>query len=203
MKNTLTKGFLLFTLFASGVAVAGGAWAQPVIEGRVLEQGSDAPLANVVVTVIWAGSTGGEGSCLHSAAALTDANGYYRIPEWRHRARMGRFPRIEPVVSAYLAGYVQTSTQGRTLYLAPDPANNTDRLATLNRWRGVAECADAPAGHRRPSPLPSALLEEAKTLVDGNTEPEKLEPFRRAVESQRYGKAEAKRRHEKRMGKAK
>lgn len=203
MKNTLTKGFLLFMLFASGVSVAGGAWAQPVIEGRVLEQGSDAPLANVVVTVVWAGSTGGDGSCLHSAAALTDANGFYRIPEWRHRARMGNFPRVVPVVTAYLAGYVEAGKVEQTFYLARDPADKSDRLQTLDRWRGIAACADAPADNHRPSPLPSALLEEAKTLVDANTEPEKLEPFRLAVESQRYGKVEAKRRQEKRMEKAK
>jgi len=120
----MKKVILLFVLLVGGISLPGLSLAQAVIDGRVLEDQSSAPLANVIVTVIWAGSTGGEGSCLHSAAALTDANGYYRVLEWRHPARIRNFPRVVPVVSAYLAGYAEAKKNGSpgTIYLARDPA---------------------------------------------------------------------------------
>jgi hypothetical protein len=199
---------LIFRLFLAVVATSATTSVHALpgdfVEGRVLEEGTNTPLADVIVTIVWIGRAGSDNACLHSATAYTDSSGRYQVMQWRHPARMGRFREIAPTAIAYLPGYEQRSRDSlETVRLRRDDSSRDVRLQKLHRWRADAECAISTGGKRIPSPLPAALLEEAESLVDERSNAEAIEPFRFEAEKQRFGEVTATHRQEQRRQRAK
>lgn len=94
-----------------------------VLEGSVLEQGTNKPIPGAIVVARWKGTVGGLGHsqtmCFHVETTTTDAQGRYRIPPWQKPYEAGIYD-PSSVVSVYKPGYETTNYRKGRLYRRED-----------------------------------------------------------------------------------
>lgn len=163
------------------------------IEGNILEEGTNKPLANVIVVALWSGDlwaiVESQTVCVHVESAVTDAQGSFRLPAWRKDSKIGWVRNLEPTLSAHYPGYnplritpLPTSERlvrygqfplehglfgikPTTLYMAPFTGTRGERLEYLSRVSGSTGCGTQDESQKNLIPLRMALYEEAKNIA--------------------------------------
>jgi len=120
--------------------------------GRVLEAGSNKPIAGAIVIARWKGfmpifPADGRTLCYHVESAMTDAEGVYRIPAWQGDPQHANLLDKEIFIDAYKPGYVrsqeyykqQSYRQGIELMEVFKGARE-ERLKYLMHMSGIASC---------------------------------------------------------------
>ena len=165
---------LMFLLVAS-LPLAACALSGEAIEGRVLEEGTNKPIAGAIVVVRWMGDTTSGSwlvesrtSCYHVETATTDGQGSYRTKPWRqpqHKDYTVKFNRI--AIDAYKPGYGFPDKLSRTTeveYLSPFKGTREARLDYLRSLSGK-ECGSQHDYAKKLIPLYRALYEEARAIA--------------------------------------
>ena len=156
---------LLLTLPLSACALSGGS-----VEGRVLEEGTDKPIAGAIVVVRWQGYVtslvDSHGVCVHVDSVVSDSEGRYKLSRWSKPSKVGPVFDLEPAVEVYKVGYGRPRTPSQKdeiVHLVPFKGGSRARLEML--WSIGQECASAGESEKSWIPLRRALYEEAKGLV--------------------------------------
>ncbi len=170
------------------------------IEGRVLEQGIDAPIAETILVALWKGDGFHGTICFHVESTISDERGHYRIapPEITspHRNLLGQ----EVYVIAHKAGYERAKESPRGIkYLLRFDGDPSERLRYLKTLNLAVSCGAAGDSKKNLLPLQRAMYEEAKSLVSTNEDKKILETLLWSVEHLEYGAEEAQRRHLRRL----
>lgn len=172
----LVSLLLLLPLCACGLS--GGS-----ISGKVLEEGTGKPISGAIVVVRWKGYVSAivdaRTVCVHVESATTDEMGNYKVNGWRKSSTIGPVFEVNPVVSAYRAGYGLPSKPAQTdedVNLASFKGTREDRLGYLERIGRSSGCDSAGMSRRNLYPLYEALYYEAKVNA---AEEEDLEWYRR------------------------
>jgi hypothetical protein len=140
------------------------------VSGRVVEEGSDRPVGDALVGVIWSakvvpkGFTGHNTStvCYHAASATADAQGRYSVPRW-FKAQKEGVANGDYAAFAYKEGYSFAFSRGGTVAMRRFEGSNVDRLQQL--FRSVPRCFDAGASARSLYPIREATYLEAQRLM--------------------------------------
>lgn len=167
------KPFLRFILPAVLLLVFSGCVGsrsiQPVgpAAGRVLEAGSQAPIAGAIVIgrwkETWSSVADSQTVCVHVESTTSDAEGRFVLPEWR-----GRVPTI---IDSFKPGYVRSAEYYKTQsykqgvdLLEPFKGTREERLKELERFSGM-QCGQAVDYAPKLAPLYRAIYAEAKALA--------------------------------------
>lgn len=192
----------LMALPLSACALSGG-----TVSGQVLEEGTDKPIPDAIVVVLWKGRVSSladsHGVCVHVDSTVSDSQGRYKFARWSKPSNVGPVFDLEPVVSAYKIGYglPQTPSQkDEIVYLALFKGGSAERLEYL--WRMRPSCDAQDESEKNKLTLLKALYDEAK-LHGGDKKPEPnlmslVERIRYDMEIIELGFEEAERRHLKR-----
>ena len=166
--------FSVFMLIAAlSLPTSGCAYSGGPIKGKVLEEGTDKPLADAIVVVRWQGTAfsfiESPTVCIHVESATTDKDGRYRIPAWRASVEPSGVRGIEPIVTPYKAGYQwplrpPESLGGGVQYLRPFTGTREEQLKYLRSLSGK-ECGSRDDYARKLIPLYRALYDEAKSIA--------------------------------------
>lgn len=174
MKNCMARGFralCLITLLvpASACGLSGG-----VVEGRVLEEGTEKPVSGAIVVALWIGHLAtfahGRTICYHVLSTITDDQGRYRFPNWRKEITQDwqRNVREEQIsVIAYKAGYVWSKNVAHAperVYVKPFTGTREERLRELLRIRQATRCTESGDSVKNLYKLYKALYDEAKAI---------------------------------------
>jgi hypothetical protein len=172
-KKTLLALGLLFGL--STLAACATTPLQPV-QGQVLEEGTNKPVANALVVGRWMGTvTHGivesRTVCYHVESTTTDAEGRFTLPptEKEYKYRDGdHYTSITVYKLGYEAylppGYARSEAYRQNIrYLQPFAGGREERLAYLSRI--AVSCSDKKEIEINLLPLYKALHEEAKGLA--------------------------------------
>jgi len=184
-------------------ALSGGA-----IEGQVLEEGANKPVAQAIVVVKWVGSVSkfvdSQGVCVHVETAITDHEGRYHTPSWSASSTVGPeilVSRLIPVFTAYKPGYKQVEKETDfPLYLKPFTGERGERLEYLKRTSRVTGCHSAGESEKNLLPLRNALYQEALQLVQTKDDQKVLEDLLYSKEIAEFGYDAAQKRHLERLG---
>jgi hypothetical protein len=140
------------------------------LAGKVLEEGTNKPIAGAIVVARWQGDAFGlvhsPTVCVHVDTATTDAEGRYRITASFKSTDPIGVRNIKPIISAYKTGYVRSeflSTKDDVLFLRIGGGGREERLNAI-RVAGVS-CGNAGESRKNLLPLYRALYEEALPLV--------------------------------------
>lgn len=205
--------FRLVSVFLVMLPLSACSLSSGPIEGRVLEEGTDKPIAGAIVVVNWIGRTTSgsmfveaQDVCYHVETAITDEKGRYQTKGWsqeQHKDYTLKFDRMQ--VSAYKRDYGLSQAIPRNdedVYLASFKGTWEQRLGYLRRVFEATSCGAQNPSEENRLPLLNALFDEAK-LYGGDIKPASNEMS--LVESIRYdmeiielGFAEAEKRHLKR-----
>lgn len=165
--------FGLMLIAAIALPTTGCAYSGGPVEGRVLEEGTDKPIPGAIVVARWQGTAfsfvESPTVCIHVETATTDKEGRYRIPFWHASAKPSGAHGIEPIVTAYKAGYqwptrLPKSLSGGDQYLRTFTGSREERLNYLRSLSGQ-ECGSRNDYVKKLIPLYRALYEEARTIA--------------------------------------
>jgi hypothetical protein len=153
------------------------------INGKVLEQGTDKPIAGAIVAVLWTAHLGYTGQiCYHVETATTDALGVYYIPAWQRPSPYGDLPSGRLDMMAYKPDYeflypqeIHYLAPPSALYVRPFKGTVAERMDYLSR--AAVSCSDKKEIERKLLPLFKALYREAEQLAV--TKDEKLKSLYR------------------------
>lgn len=183
-------------------------WGGP-IEGRVLEEGTDKPISGAIVVVRWQGTAfsfvESPTVCIHVETTTTDKDGRYRIPFWHASAEPPGVHGIEPIVTAYKAGYqwptrLPKSLGGGDQYLAPFRETREERLQFIQHISSATGCTNAGNSIKNTLPFAEAIYQEALQLAESKEDKQLLDYLLSDVEVARYGYEEAQKRQLERAG---
>lgn len=102
------------------------------VDGVVLEEGTNKPIPDAVVVVLWKHHQGYSGTvCYHVETATSNEKGEYHIPKWSNPSDTRTL--MDPYVSAsaYKPGYglpTQPSQKDQEVLLAPFSGGRGERL---------------------------------------------------------------------------
>jgi len=153
------------------------------VEGQVLEEGANKPVAGAIVIVRWAGSTAAfvesRSVCVHVESTTSDVQGNYHTKSWVAQSEMASTPftQVAPVPTAYKPGYVYVRKQDNVIYLKPFTGGRGERIKYLSRLSGVARCGESGDSKKNLLPLYRALLDEAKSIANTTVEEKKTVEF--------------------------
>lgn len=154
-------------LFALPLAACAATVSSKALEGKVLEAGTDKPIAGAIVTVRWLGNVGGMGHggsvCYHVETTTSDNRGLYSIPAWKKPSPYGDIAHRHPVHDAYKPGYVFVRVDKEVIYLKSFAGTREERLTYLSR--AARSCSDKKEIEINLLPLYKALFEEAKGIA--------------------------------------
>jgi hypothetical protein len=173
--------------------------SSPALEGKVIEQQTQEPIAGVLVVVLWRGTIGtiGHGStvCHHVETATTDAQGNYRIPAWQKPSPYGDIAHRHPEPTAYKPGFVFLRSDKATIYIKPFIGSRGERLEYLKRTeQSYRPCQSPEAGERNLLPLYRALYAEANSVAVTKEDREIADDFLAGIETIELGYHEGLRR---------
>jgi len=194
---------VLSVLSLPACALSGGA-----IEGQVLEEGTNKPVAQAIVTVKWVGSVSkfvdSQSVCVHVETAHTDEQGRYRTPAWSAASTVGPailVSRLIPVFTAYKPAYRQAEKETDfPLYLKPFTGGREERLEYLKKTSRATGCHAAGESEKNLLPLRNALYEEAQQLTETKDDKKVLEDLLYSKEIVEFGYDAAQKRHLERLG---
>lgn len=172
------------------------------IDGRVLEEGTNRPVARAIVLARWIGVVPGfahsQTACVHVESSLSDAQGTFSLRGWSKSSVAGSVKNLKPTLFAYRAGYQlprNPSPREDTLYVAPFKGTQEQRLAYIARIASNATCGTSDPSERNSLPLLRALYNEAAALVRSKDDLNLLESLKFAIEKIELGYEEAERRY--------
>ena len=149
------------------------------LEGRVLEFGSDRPVAGAVVLAFWSGEVASLADsslvCFHVASATTDAQGRYRTAAWRKQTKFARSKHQGIAITAFKPGYRKMRTVDQTVYVEPFQGSREDWLKYLHVALRDAGCPNAGASKKQIAPWVEALRLEAEKAAVTSEERKFLE----------------------------
>jgi len=173
---------------------------QPV-QGQVLEEGTNKPIANALVVGLWHGTVShgfvdARTVCYHVETATTDESGRFALPptEKEYKYRDGHH---YTSTIAYKPGYQYARVQ-RTKgvsYLQPFTGGREERFKYLERVFGSTGCGTSDGSDKNSIPFVKALYDEAKSLAQTPEEKRMLEFFLYGLEDLELGFEEAQKRH--------
>lgn len=200
--NLKTRRFFGLVLIAAIVLpTTGCAYSGGPIEGRVLEEGTDKPIPGVIVVARWEGTAfsfvENPTVCIHVETATTDKDGRYRIPFWHASAEPAGVHGIEPIVTAYKAGYqwprkLPKSLDDEMQYLRPFVGTREERFKA-SRIAGI-KCPNAGSSQRNLIPLYKTIYEQLATLALTKDEKLYANSYLNAIEEIELPEEEATRR---------
>jgi hypothetical protein len=149
----------------------------PAKVGRVLEAGTNKPIAGAIVLARWKGfmPAPGHGStlCYHVESTVTNAEGVYRISAWHEDLQHAILQDKTIYIDAYKSGYVrspefykqQSYRQGIEL-MEGFKGTREERLKYLERLeQSIRVCRSPEAGERNLLPFYRALHAEADSIA--------------------------------------
>jgi len=162
------------------------------VSGRVLEEGTKAPIVGAYVSVCWTGYVSSMVDAttveFHAALARTDEQGRFHIPAWKKdpvHPWQENIRGISPSFKVYFPGYTysdsETIVEKGTFLLKRDtspPSARFERIMTSTH-----PCLGAGQSNRSLYPLDEALYQEAKPLAVTKREHEKLQLLREIAAS--------------------
>ena len=178
MKTPILKSHRLIIAFLMVLSLSACALTGGPINGMVLEDETDQPIAGAIVVVRWKGDLPGFADsntvCYHVESTLTDEAGRYRIAKWKKKPDPERdWERriINKVfgVSAYKVGYgfsTQKYKVDENEYLAMFEGSTEERLKYLLRISGATSCPGAGTSQEHLLLWYRAILEEIQQLND-------------------------------------
>ncbi len=155
----LLTALLLLPLVAC--ALSGSA-----IEGKVVEQGTDKPMAGAIVVARWHGTVtalvDAQTVCVHVESTTTDDQGRFHFPRWYQASNPLAF-NVQPTVTAYKAGYQAEAYEEKIHHLKPFAGTREERLKKI---AGAAvTCGSAGDSKKNLLPLYRKLYADALPLV--------------------------------------
>jgi len=173
--RTLLTFIIVLLLFPMVACALSG----EAIMGKVMEEGTNKPIANAIVIVRWSGHLAtfahGKTVCYHVLSSTTDETGVYRFPAWRKKITEDWQKNISPeavIITAYKPGYEEYLPRGyasteafkrNIRYLKPDTGVREERLKVI-RTASVS-CGSAGESQKNLLPLYQTLYEEARALA--------------------------------------
>jgi hypothetical protein len=181
----------LLSLPLTACALSGGP-----IEGQVLEEGANQPIAGAIVVARWNGTAfsfvESPTVCVHVLTTTTDAEGKYRLPAWRKESPIKGVRDIHPTVTAHKAGYeLARRYQVNNPLLTPFTGTRAERLEYLLRVSSATRCGESGASEKNLLPLKKSLYEEAKSIAKTAEDQNKVETLLFGLESLEFGSIEA------------
>lgn len=195
--------WLFVLLPLSACALSGGS-----IDGKVVEEGTNKPIPNVIVVVQWVGNlwavVESQTVCVHVLTTTTDVQGRFHFPGWAKASTIGPVTGVEPSITVYYPGYTlvritpppsseRFSSHGHplepyplglfgikpaTLYMAPFTGTRKERLEHLWRIFSATGCHSAGRSARNLYPLYESVYEESKHMAVTEEEKQKLRLMR-------------------------
>lgn len=172
----LGLALLLVTLKAS--ALSGGP-----IDGQVLDESTDKPVADAIVVATWTGDhsnlfASGNSVCYHAETARTDVNGNYHIPAWSLPWRSSEMlMSTRPfVLQAYKAGYTWSKSHRElpgTVLIAPFAGTKDEYFDHL--VRAMTSCSGAGESEKNLYRLHSAVASDAKAMAETTEQKKRAE----------------------------
>lgn len=164
----------LWTLLACLPLAACSLTGGPV-SGRVLEEGTNKPIAGAIVVVKWKGDlpsfADSKTVCYHVASARSDIAGRFHIPVWVTLPEHGWQARIinrEHQIFAYKPGFewsLKDAPSGEVVLLAPFKGTVAERFQYFNSVVSNTNCGGAGASGRVLHWLWIALHQEAASIA--------------------------------------
>ena len=203
MKTPILKSHRLIIAFLMVLSLSACALTGGPINGMVLEDETDKPIADAIVVVRWKGDLPGFADsktvCYHVESTLTDEAGRYRIAKWKKKSNPERDWERRIVnkvfgVSAYKVGYgfsTQKFKVDENEYLAMFEGSTEERLKYLLRISGATRCTSAGESAINRLPFQKAIYEEANAIARTREEKRTVEILLFGLESQKYGSMEA------------
>jgi hypothetical protein len=155
------------------------------IEGRVLEEGTNKPIAGAIVAVRWMGRTyafvDSQGSCYHVETAMTDEQGRYQTRPWRQPRQDYGLSFDHIAIDAYKPGYGFPDKHSRVQgieYLAPFRGTREQRLGYLVRMLESTRCGSQNDSERNLYALYLAMHDEAKGIAVSKGDAEIVDTLR-------------------------
>ncbi len=192
MRVIAMRKFSFFTILIS-ILLPLAACALPgnKLEGRVLEAGTNKPLAGVIVIALWEGwqTMGGADSqtqCYHVDTATTDAQGVYRIKE----APFSLLRDKHVTLNVYKPGYIrspeyfkQESYRRGIELMEVFKGTREERFAFLEQVAKANNCNAAGRSGKNAFPFYEALFFEARDQAATSIQKGKLQWFRQIAAS--------------------
>ena len=204
MKGSIVNSYRLIFAFLMMVSLSACALTGGPIDGMVLEDETDKPIAGAIVVVRWRGDLPGFADsstvCYHVESTLTDEAGRYRIAKWKKKPDPERDWERRIVnkvfgVSAYKVGYGFTNKRFREkqeiVYMGSFEGTAEERLKYLLRISGATRCTSAGESAINRLPFQKAIYEEANAIARTREEKRTVEILLFGLESQKYGSMEA------------
>lgn len=196
LKKILPILGLLLTLPACATAPL-----QPV-QGQVLEEGTNKPIAGAIVVGLWYGTSApgffvdSRTVCYHVETATTDEAGRFTLTptEKEYKYRDGHH---YTSITAYKPGYQSPRVQRtkEVTYLQPFTGGREERFKYLFYLdKTTASCRSPEAGEKNLATFYRALYEEMKTLAKSREEADFADGYLRRAETLELGREEAERR---------
>jgi hypothetical protein len=186
--NLYPRRFLAFVSIAAlSLSSTACAYSGGPIEGKVLEEATDKPIAGAIVVVRCEGTAfsfvESPTVCIHVESATTDKDGRYRIPAWRASAKPWSVHGIEPIVTAYKAGYQWPKRPPKSLgdevqYLTPFRGTRGRRLEFLERVLDATRCGSQNDSEKNLHALFFGMYEEAKGIAVSRDDAEIVDTLR-------------------------
>lgn len=178
------------------------AFSGNVIEGQVLEVGTNKPLAGAIVIARWdktySSLVDTTTVCIHVESAVTDEQGRFRLPTWRGKAPSWGTDVHKP-------GYERSSEHHGTrtgeydYVLKPHAGTREERLKYLLKINRTTGCNSASESEKNLFPLRKAVYEEAEQLTKTSEDRKTLEDLLYSKEIIELGYEAAQKRHLKRL----
>ena len=169
------RALLLMVVWLPLVAVA---VSSGPIEGRILQAGTNAPVAGAIVVVRWKGyfavPFGTSLQCYHVENAVTDGAGRFRTSAWSGPIKGAFFVEDYYEIDPYKAGSESYEPQGfismpeynqNVRYLTLFKGAKDERMEALAKQVRMVWCAEAGASGRNLYEVMKAIYYEAKPLA--------------------------------------
>jgi len=157
------------------------------IDGQVLEEGTNKPVAGAVVVVTWTGndSSGlvhGQSVCYHVETATSDAMGKFHIGRWSDGVSMRSLFIGNRAIykEAYKAGYTRPdvpSNKPEKVLVAPFKGTKDEYFYYLDRLAGSNGCPGGGESKKNLYRLYAPLAEEAKNIAENIGQKKLAEKF--------------------------
>jgi hypothetical protein len=139
------------------------------LKGRVLELGSDRPVAGAVVLAFWVGEVASladsSGVCFHVASATTDEQGRYHTTAWRKQTKFARSKHQGVSITAFKPGYRTIRTSGGTVYLEPLTGSREEMIKALGDVWSSTGCPNGGESLKNKVPFIDLLRDEVQKIA--------------------------------------
>jgi len=193
--RTVLPRLLLTALSLLPLSACAGLSGGP-IEGRVLEAGTNKPIAEAIVVARWEGHLAsyahGKTVCYHVLTTTTNGEGQYRFPAWNKDITEDWQKNIRPervLIDAYKPGYRFHSApedRANDRVLAPFTGGRGERLEYLSSFTGM-QCGSRDNYSKQLAPLYRSIYEEARGLAVTKEERRSVSNRLRDLEEMEFG----------------